>query len=66
MMVNYEPKAALNSRYTIEEAAELLGIHHNTLLRYVKQGLLRCGFRRNNRRKFFLGSEIIRFWKAQL
>ena len=59
MMVNYEPKAALNSRYTIEEAAELLGIH-------VKQGLLRCGFRRNNRRKFFLGSEIIRFWKAQL
>ena len=65
-MVSHEPKAVLNNRYTIEEAAELLGIHRNTLLRYVKLGLLRCGFRRNNRRKFFLGSEIIRFWKAQL
>lgn len=65
-MICHEPKAVLNSRYSIEEAAQLLKIHRNTLLRYAKEGKISFGIRRSSKRKFFLGSEIIRFWKAQL
>lgn len=62
----HEPQVVQSSRYSMEEAAELLAVHRNTLLRYAKEGKIRFGIRRGTKRKFFLGSEIIRFWKAQL
>ncbi len=65
-MVSIEPSIALTGRYSIEEASKMLGIHRNTLLRYTVQGKIRCGIRRGTSRKFYLGSEILRFWKAQL
>ncbi len=51
--------------YTIAETCELLDIHRDTLRKYTFAGSIRCGFRRCNGRKFYLGSEILRFWKAQ-
>ncbi|MBO7610511.1 MAG: helix-turn-helix domain-containing protein [Muribaculaceae bacterium] len=66
MMVTIEPKISMAGRYTIEETCKLLGMHRSTLHRYTAKGRIRCGVRRSTMRKFYLGSEILRFWKAQL
>lgn len=65
-MVTIEPKVVLNGRYTIDETCELLGLHRNTLTRYTKRGKIRFGIRRADSRRFYLGSEILKFWRAQL
>ena len=65
-MVTIEPKINMAGRYTIEETCKLLGIHRHTLRRYTVKGKIHCGVRRSTMRKFYLGSEILRFWKAQL
>ena len=59
------PNLSPSAMYTIAETCELLGIHRDTLRKYTFAGSIRCGFRRCNGRKFYLGSEILRFWKAQ-
>lgn len=63
-MVTTEPKVNKDGRYSVEETAVLLGVHRNTVLRYTKQGKLLFGIRRSNTRKFYTGSEILRFWRA--
>ena len=65
-MVNEEPKVADFGRYSIAETSKLLGIHRNTLLRWTKAGIIRFGVRRGTMRKFYLGREIKRFWRAAL
>lgn len=65
-MVNEEPKVPDMGRYTITETCKLLGIHRNTLLRWTSAGAIRCGIRRTNKRKFYLGREIKRCWKGVL
>jgi len=64
-MVNEEPKVSDFGRYSAEETCKLLGIHRNTLSRWVKEGKVRFGIRRVNTRKFYLGREIKRIWRAQ-
>lgn len=65
-MIPHEPNVAATNRYSIAETCKILGIHRNTLMQYTKSGKIRCGFRRENSRKFYLGSEIRRFWIAKL
>lgn len=66
-MTAIEPTVALTARYPIGQAADLLGIHRNTLRRYSDEGLIKFGNRRFGRmERFYLGSEIIRFWRSQL
>lgn len=60
------PEVNATGRYGISETSKALGIHRNTLRKYTDSGLIKCGFRRGSARKFYAGSEIIRFWKAQL
>lgn len=66
MITSIEPAVAATGRYNITQAAEILGVNRATLRRYTNNGLIKCGFRRESARKFYLGSEILRFWKAQL
>lgn len=66
MITSTEPKVEASGRYSVSQASEALGIHRNTLRNYTEQGLIKCGFRRNAARKFYLGSEILKFWRAQL
>ena len=66
MITAVEPRLNKDGRYSSAEASRLLGIHRNTLIAYTRQGLIKCGYRRENARKFFTGAEILRFWKAQL
>ena len=65
-MVNEEPKVADYGRYSIDETCKQLGIHRNTLLRWSKAGIIRFGIRRGTMRKFYLGREIKRFWRAEI
>lgn len=48
---------------SISQAAQVLGIHRNTLRKHTDEGLIRCGFRRNTGRRYYLGREIKRYWK---
>lgn len=65
-MVSKEPDVRINGRYSIEETCTALGLHRNTLRRYTAHGKIRFGIRRADSRKFYLGSEILRFWRAQI
>lgn len=60
-----EPKVLTSARYSITEAAHILGIHIKTLRNHTNEGVIKCGFRRANGRRFYLGSEILRYWKSQ-
>lgn len=53
-------------RFNVTQASQLLGINRTTLRRYTEAGLIRCGFRRTNFKKFYTGQELKRFWGAQL
>lgn len=64
MVTCEEPNVSLTGRYTINATCKLLGIHRNTLAIYTNDGRIKCGYRRENKRKFYLGREILRFWKA--
>lgn len=66
MITAIEPKVEASGRYSVAQASEVLGIHRNTLRNYTEQGLIKCGFRKQTARKFYLGSEILKFWRAQL
>ncbi len=60
------PAVVQNGRYSVTEAAKALGCTRQTINAKVRDGILRCGYRRTNGRKFFLGSEIIRYWKSEM
>lgn len=63
-MVTTIPKVEMTGRYSTAEACRLLGVHRNTLMKYTKEGCIRFGVRRATNRRFYLGSEILRFWKS--
>lgn len=63
-MVNECPNVADSNCYTIGKAAELLGVHRDTLRKHAENGFIKYGKNRKNGRKFFRGSEIKRYWKA--
>jgi hypothetical protein len=66
MITAIEPTVSDSGRYSVTETCIILGIHRNTLNGYTTSGSIKCGFRRNTGRKFYLGSEILKFWRAQL
>lgn len=66
MITALEPQVSTSGRYSVTEASAVLGIHRNSLRKYTELGLIKCGFRKHTARKFYLGSEILRFWRAQL
>lgn len=66
MISSIEPNVNVAGRYSVTETSAVLGIHRNSLRKYTEQGLIKCGFRRQTARKFYLGSEILKFWRAQL
>lgn len=63
-MVTEEPKIPDNGRYSVAETAKILGIHRDTLRRHTESRDIKFGLRRTNGRKFYLGSEIKRYWRS--
>lgn len=66
MITSEEPKVAINKRYSISEAACLLGIDRKTLRKYTAAGYIRCGIHKYNMKKFYTGYDIKAFWVARL
>lgn len=66
MITSEEPKVSQTGRYSVTETCGILNISRVTLYRLTNSRFIRCGYRRESGRKFYLGSEILRFWKAQL
>lgn len=66
MITSNEPEVNETGRYSVMQTCELLGIHRNTLRYYTTNGIIKCGFRKGNSRKFYLGREIMRFWKSSM
>lgn len=58
------PEINATDQLSIGEAAAVLGVHRNTMRRYTEQGLIKCRFRRVTKRRFYLGADILRFWKS--
>lgn len=65
IMVNERPKVKSDGRYSPKETAQLLGIGTTTLYLHTRQGHIRFGVHSHNKRRFYLGSEITRFWGAE-
>lgn len=66
MMTPIEPTVNVASRYSVGEAAKILGVHRNSILNYTKAGLLKCGVRKATKKKFYTGLELIKFWRASI
>ena len=47
----------------MNETATLLGIHRNTLRTYTDKGYIKCRYRKRTLAKFYLGEEVLRFWR---
>lgn len=60
-----EPTVISTGRYPIGEASKILGIDRKTLYRHTIEGVIKCGFRRTNGRRFYTGGEILRYWRSQ-
>ena len=65
-MTNIEPTVADAGRYTMTETCKALGIHRNTLRRWVQAGKMKVKFRRIDNRKVIEGAEIKRAWRVAL
>lgn len=65
MMTEIEPQTVPAGRYNSKRASELLGIHRNTLRNKTNSGEIKCEFRKDGRR-FYLGREIVRFWREKI
>lgn len=65
-MTNEEPKVADAGRYTMTETCKVLGIHRNTLRRWLQAGKMKVKFRRIDKRKVIEGAEIKRAWRVAL
>ena len=64
MITAEQPQVATTGRYSMTQAAKVLGIHPVTLLRHVKQGRLRYSTRRTTGRKYFSGYELLKYWRS--
>jgi excisionase family DNA binding protein len=61
-MTPTEPELAMTGRYPIGQAAQLLGIHRNTLRRYTENRLIRAHVKSSGR-LYYLGCDLRRLWR---
>lgn len=54
-----------NGRYSVTEAANLLGIHRCTIWRWVRQGILHPYVSKTNSRTRFKGKDLLALWQAE-
>lgn len=66
MISSIPPKVDSKGLYNSKEAASLLGIHRNTLRRYVLMNRIRPKADMLSGRYFFAGSELTRFWNSRV
>ena len=65
-MVCYEPPVSDMGRFSVTQAATLLGLHRNSILALANDNVLRYKISARNGRKYFSGRELKRFWRTQV
>ena len=53
------------AKLSVTQVCALLEIDRHTLQRWTEAGHITCGYNRHNGRKFYKGSELMRFFNAQ-
>lgn len=67
MITTVTPALNQSASYSITQAAALLGIHRNTMARYIAAGRLKTGISRlDGRRRVITGKVLMRFWEASM
>lgn len=64
MLTCTEPNVAPTGRYSTMETSRVLGIDRKTLQRYADKGYIRRRHRAKTFRPFYLGQDILSFWRA--
>ncbi len=62
-MTQSKPKVEPDSRYSMTEAAKLLGVERHTVYRYMQNGSLKYRVRKSDNRKVTTGQWIIDCWE---
>lgn len=57
-----ELNCAPTSRNTLGKAAELLGIHRNTLRNYIKKGYIKTHTRKTTGQTIIFGTDMLKFF----
>lgn len=63
-MTTTRPHVALDGHYSISETASLLGVHRNTIRRWIDSGYMKEKSYRHSKRPFVVGTEIIKIFNA--
>lgn len=64
MMNTQEPAVTLTGRYNVKETCKALGISPNTLKKYTQSLAIRVNVRKSTGRKYYIGKDIIAFWRV--
>ena len=64
-LISDEPIVSDYGRYSAIQVCKILSIHRSTLLNYTNAGTIKCGIRKANGRKFYLGVDIKKLWRSQ-
>ncbi len=65
MMIATPPNIPPSARLELREAAAALQVDKSTIQRWTYEGRLRCGVKKSNKRKYWLGADLIKFWKSE-
>ena len=63
--MNAEIKVSRTGLYSLRQTSEVLGIHRNTLRRYIRNGLLPTHHRKATGQTIIQGSDIILFFNRR-
>lgn len=63
-MTAEKPNIKLDGRYSATETAKILDVSVEWLRRQANDGIISYKVRRSNNRRFYLGSEILRYWNS--
>jgi DNA-binding transcriptional MerR regulator len=66
MITSLPPQVTKEAIYTSREACQILGIHRNSLRKYVMKQLLHPKRDKLSGRRVFEGRELSRFWFARI
>lgn len=61
-MTPYRPEVVPDARYSLKEAAALLGVHPNTMRNYTKRHIVRVVYGKADGRPRYTGAELLRLW----
>ena len=65
-MVSAKPPIDTMGRYSVSQAAEVLGIHRTTIWRWVRKGWLTPVIRKVNNRVVFRGKDLLSAWESYI